>query len=356
MGNIEPKKKSRFKKNIDVLKLPKKTYKTAKKIAKKGLSKSNLALASGLDIFLEKEIGVRKQFFGFLNFIPHKIRKYSKILFPLALMFLILKWDLPIPIDIKKAFALFICIGLLWGLESLPMVVTAIMVPVLIVLLGLGNQTEALSSFSNPVIYLLFGGLILAVAFRKNGLDRRFAFKLLSLSGGDSKKILFYFMLSSAVLGMWMSNTATVALLVPIAISISSYIKKEDNKKFISVLILCIGIGSSIGGMSAITGSTPNAITSAFINENNIFSFSQWMQIGVPISVICFMSAYFLLINMFKIKSKNIIENSKEFFKIDEPLTYNQKKTIAIFLPTIIFWIFGKDIAIYFNLNPNIFS
>ena len=157
MGNIEPKKKSRFKKNIDVLKLPKKTYKTAKKIAKKGLSKSNLALASGLDIFLEKEIGVRKQFFGFLNFIPHKIRKYSKILFPLALMFLILKWDLPIPIDIKKAFALFICIGLLWGLESLPMVVTAIMVPVLIVLLGLGNQTEALSSFSNPVIYLLFG-------------------------------------------------------------------------------------------------------------------------------------------------------------------------------------------------------
>ena len=105
MGNIEPKKKSRFKKNIDVLKLPKKTYKTAKKIAKKGLSKSNLALASGLDIFLEKEIGVRKQFFGFLNFIPHKIRKYSKILFPLALMFLILKWDLPIPIDIKKAFA-----------------------------------------------------------------------------------------------------------------------------------------------------------------------------------------------------------------------------------------------------------
>ncbi len=100
--------------------------------------------------------------------------------------------------EIRKALALFICISLLWALESINMIVTALLIPVLAVALGLINSNNPFSSFSNPIIYLLLSSLILAQAFRKHGLDRMIALKLLSLSGGRVRLILLYTMIVTA--------------------------------------------------------------------------------------------------------------------------------------------------------------
>jgi sodium-dependent dicarboxylate transporter 2/3/5 len=328
-----------------------KTYNKAKHIAHEGISIYNDTLAVGLDHLLAQWNIEEKHFYDFLHFIPEKIRKYSKVILPLLVMVIIINLPVDMSGEIKKTIALFACISLLWGFESIPMVITAILVPVLAVALGLDDQKGALASFSNPIIYLLFGGLVLAVAIRKNGLDRKLAYKLLSLSDGSQKSILLIFMLVSWFLGIWMSNTATIALLIPVAISIAPIIGKE-NKRFVSAIALSIGISSSIGGMAAITGSTPNAITAAFIGEVQYFSFFDWMRIGLPISVFCFFLAYITLLILFRIDGTRI-----QLPKYQErSLTYVQKKTLAIFILTILLWIFGQNIASLLGLSSELFS
>ncbi len=305
-------------------------------------------LGHGVHYFIESEERLAKDFF--FEWLPSKIRKYLKLIIPFMVMFFVLTINLDVSPEIKSSLALFLCIALLWAMESINIVVTALLIPVLAVALGLVKNSNPFISFSNPIIYLLLSGLIIAQTFRKHSLDKMIALKVLALSNGRIKLLLLYTMLITAFFGMWMSNTATIALLVPVIITISGEISSSTKKNYTSMLLLAAGFSSSIGGLATILGGNPNAISAAFLRDRYPFSFFDWSRVGIPVSVFLFITAYIVFLKLYslgdeKIKISKIKKESLKF-------TFNreQKKIILIFLPTVFFWLLGGKISTYLHL------
>lgn len=319
---------------------------------KEGLRKTSDLFGKGFTYFFGFEQKFTHDFlFGYL---PEQIKKYIKIIIPFLLMIFVLVFPIEMDIQVRKALALFICISVLWALESLSMIVTALLIPVLGVMLGLIKNTNPFNSFSNPIIYLLLSGLIIAQAFRKHELDKLLSLKVLALSNGSLKRVLFYLMSISALLGMWMSNTATIALLIPVILSISTKLKTKTEKNYTAMFLLSTGFASAIGGLSTILGGNPNAITAAFLNNVINFEFIDWSIIGFPISLILFFVAYLSFSNIYKLKNEKVAlgELKKEARK--RKLNDQQKKLLLIFIPTILAWLFGAKLFSFLNL-PNDF-
>ena len=337
-----------IKKDIAIRKIVKPTQ------PEKVIRKTSDLLGQGFHYFVEIEQKITHDFlFGYL---PEKIKKYIKLIIPLILMILFLKSPIDIDPQIKKALGLFIFISLLWALESISMIVTALSIPVMAIILGLGKTGNPFASFSNPIIYLLLSGLIIAQAFRKHELDKMLAIRVMALSKGRVKRLLFLLMITTALLGMWMSNTATIALLIPVILSISSDINHKIHKNYTSMLLLAAGFASSMGSITTILGSNPNAITAAFLQNIENFTFLDWSLIGFPVSVVLFILVYFTLIKIYKLKDEKIpIQTlTKEARKIR--LNKSQKKLLLIFIPTILLWLFGDKIGYIFNFPQEFYS
>jgi len=308
------------------------------------IDKTTTLLKNGFQSFVEFEQTIREDFFFY--WLPTHIKKYIKLIIPLLLMGLILISDFGLEPDIKKALALFVCVSLLWAFESINIVVTALLIPVFAVILGLENQSNPFAAFSNPIIYLLLSGLILAQAFRKHNLDRLIAIKVLALSNGKIRKLLFLTMLTTAILGMWMSNTATIALLIPVILSVSKEISTKLNKNYTSMLLLSSGFSSAIGGLTTILGGNPNAITAAFLQNVSEFSFLDWTVIGFPISITLFIVSYFIFLRLYAVKNERIkIDTIKQEAK-KTFLNRDQIKVLGVFVPTLFLWLFGSKIGI----------
>ncbi len=313
-----------------------------------GIRKTAELLGQGLHYFVELEETLTKDFF--FGWLPKKIKKYLKLIIPLLVLIIILNLNLPVEPEIKKAIALFVSIALLWGFESINMIVTALLIPVLAVILGLIKDSNPFVAFSNPIIYLLMAGLIIAQAFRKHELDKMIAIRVLAMSKGNVKRLLLYLMIITALLGMWMSNTATIALLVPVIITLSAEINHRMDRNYTVMFLLGAGFASSIGSLSTILGSNPNAITAAFLRNVSDFTFLDWVKIGFPISVVLFIVAYFVILNLFSVKNEKIpiISLTKEARKVR--LNKNQRKLLMIFFPTIFLWLFGGELTAFLNL------
>jgi solute carrier family 13 (sodium-dependent dicarboxylate transporter), member 2/3/5 len=266
----------------------------------------------------------------FFGWLPQKIKKYLKLFLPFVAMLIVLLLPIPLAPDMKKALALFLCIALLWSLEPVSIIVTSLMVPILVAALQLSESP--FSSFSNPIIYLVLSGLMIAQAFQKHGLDTLIAKKLISYSNGSATKLLFFTMLGTAIIGMWMSNTATIAMFIPIILSLSKKLRKH-----IPMLLIASALASSIGGMVTILGASPNAITAAYLRERGDFSFFDWSLIGLPVAIMVFITVFIVFIRYFRLSSEKIEPEPYEAKK----LTYGQKKLLAVFIPTIILWLIG---------------
>ncbi|MBD3204353.1 DASS family sodium-coupled anion symporter [Candidatus Woesearchaeota archaeon] len=317
-------------------------------IPEKEFKKTAEFVKDGFDYVIEIEEFFRKDFF--FDWLPKKIKKYLKLLIPFVLMFIVLYLPLDINNEIKKALALFVCISFLWALESISMIVTALFIPVLAVALGLIKDSNPFSSFSNPIIYLLLSGLIIGMAFRKHGIDRYLALKVMAFSKGSIKRLLFFTMLITGLLGMWMSNTATLALMIPVILSISKEINQRTEKDYTAMLLLSAGFGGAILGLSTILGGNPNAITAAFLRNISDFTFFDWTKIGFPVSIILFMLAYFIFIKMYNVKEEKIDISNLILSAKQQKLSVDQEKVLLIFLPTIFLWIFGGELSSFLKL------
>ncbi len=318
-----------------------------------GVKKTAELLGSGLHYFVELEEYITKDFF--FGWLPKKIKKYLKVLIPLLVLILILNLNIPVEPQIKKAIALFLCIAMLWGFESISMIVTALLIPVLAVILGLIKNSNPFTSFSNPIIYLLMAGLIIAQAFRKHELDKMIAVRVLAMSKGHVRRLLLYLMIITALMGMWMSNTATIALLVPVIITLSTEINHRAHRNYTVMFLLAAGFASSIGSLTTILGSNPNAITAAFLNNVTDFNFADWVKIGFPISFTLFIIAYFIILNLFNVKKEKIpiITLTKEARRVK--FNKEQRKLLMIFFPTIFLWLFGGELTSFLHLPPQFY-
>jgi len=311
---------------------------------------------SALRTIEQEVLTITPTFFKFFGRLPKLAQRSIKIIIPFAVLLIFSVVQMPIDIQIQHMLGIFFCTALLWTFGSLPLPVTALLVPVLLTFYGVFPTDRALIPFANPVVYLLMGGLIIAEAFRKHGIDRRLAYTIVSRFGGDIGKTLFSLMAVAAILSMWISNTATVALLIPVVLGIASR-AGEDKNRLAVLLLLGIGIGSAVGGMATITGSPPNAVVSGLLAQVTTWTFVDWMKVGLPTAMILLVISWYVLLKVFPIHTRNLdVSSLRDELKSMGPLRTGEKKTLSIFFPTVILWVAGADIGALFGFQPSFMS
>jgi solute carrier family 13 (sodium-dependent dicarboxylate transporter), member 2/3/5 len=182
----------------------------------------------------------------------------------------------PPPDALRTGLALFVLIGGLWMTQALHLSVTALLVPLLAVLAGLMDLRTALASFAHPIIFLFLGGFALAAALQRQGLDRLLALAVLRLAAGRRDAAVALLFGLTALLSMWISNTATAAMMLPLALGL---LRDDDGPPERAFVLLGVAYSASIGGIGTLVGSPPNAIAAAQAG----IGFAEWMRIGVPL-------------------------------------------------------------------------
>lgn len=255
-----------------------------------------------------------------------------------------------------KLLAITTLVSLWWITEPIPIPVTSLAGPTLAVLLGVVPVAAAFASFANPMIFLFMGGFMLAKAMMVHGLDRRFAYGLLSMSwvGSDPVRIMLAIGLASALCSGWVSNTATAAMMFPIAIGLLKAIQEMlaangktidlSGYKYATGLMLMTAYAASIGGVLTPIGTPPNLIMLGFLEQlaNIHISFFDWMIWGAAAMVLYFIIAYFILKRMFPADVRQI-HGAEKFIanRLKEigPWTRGQKNTLFAFLTAVVLWI-----------------
>jgi len=191
-----------------------------------------------------------------------------------------------------------------WATEAVPVAVTAFIPLVLFAPLGIADMRAAAAPYANPIIYLFLGGFMLALAMQKCNLHRRIALFILNVSGTEGRSLVGGFMVTAALLSMWMTNTSTTMMLVPIIISVisviassSSGLPEKEQHNFEVCLLLGTAFGATIGGVATLVGTPPNALLAGFLEENYgiQIGFARWMMVGLPVTIIMLPLAWLVL-------------------------------------------------------------
>ncbi|MCB9080288.1 MAG: DASS family sodium-coupled anion symporter [Lewinellaceae bacterium] len=242
-------------------------------------------------------------------------------------------------------------IAVWWITEVVPIAVTALLPIILFPLLGALSVKDTTTSFGHPYIFLYIGGFILAIAIEKWNLHRRIALNIINAIGTNVKSIILGFMLATAFLSMWISNTATAVMMLPIGTAIIAQLRdnpatiEDENLIFGKALMLAIAYSSSIGGMATLIGSPPNLVFASVANElyGVEITFFNWMIFGLPISIVLLFIAWkYLTGTAFTFKQKSFPGGREEIRKQLKALgkiTFEEKVVLAVFAGTAFAWI-----------------
>ena len=242
-----------------------------------------------------------------------------------------------------------------WLTEAIPLSITAILPLIVIPSFTNVNISDVAKPYANPVIFLLLGGFILGLGFQKSNLHLRFAMLVLKKIGSTKKNILGGIILSTAFLSMWISNTATCLLMLPIVVSILDKMEIKNDFLYKKILLLAIAYSASIGGIATLVGTAPNAIFAGFLMENyNLeINFIDWMKFSLPLVFLLIIILWFFF-NFF-IESKNIPISKNNFiedqYKKLGPFSSKEKITMIILLLTIFLWLSKKSINSALSIN-----
>ncbi len=260
----------------------------------------------------------------------------SMILIANFTLFAVLLNTLPFEAQVNTGLSILVFVAILWLTEAIHVSITALLVPLLAVLFGVFNTSAALANFSNPIIFLFMGGFALAAALNKQELDKAIADKVLLIAKGRMSVAVFMLFGVSAGLSMWISNTATTAMMLPLVLGIMNKVDQREDRNTYVFVLLGIAYCASIGGIATLVGSPPNAIAAAEVG----LSFTEWMALGLPISMILLPIAMIILYVMTKPK----LDHKFELDHAPVEWTNSKKITLSIFLLTVTLWIFGKPI------------
>lgn len=257
-----------------------------------------------------------------------------------------------------RALALFVFTGSILALEPAPLPIAALMVPIGQIALGIDTVDGAFAPFGRPVVFLILGSLFLAEALRKHGLTRRLALYAIVYSVGRFEMLLLGLMMMTGMLSMWVLNTATAAVLIPVAITIAQRVQRaEDAQRVLKMLVLGIGYSSSLGAIATVMGSGENAIASGQLDNIMSFGFLQWMAYGLPIAIILLPLNWFLLLRIFPGASIEIdtVPALREITRLGN-LSSSELKIIVALSASVILWISGSSIEKHFGLPSTILS
>lgn len=202
-----------------------------------------------------------------------------------------------------RAAAVAVLMAVWWMTEAIPIPATALLPLALFPLLDVLEMADTASAYAEDVVFLLMGGFLLAVAMERWGLHRRIALSLVTAVGTGPARIILGFMLATAFLSMWISNTATAAMMLPVALAVGETFKPEDagdTYPFGVALMLGIAYAASIGGVATLIGTPPNAVLAATASEliGVDIGFLQWALVGMPLAAIMLPLAWLLLVKV----------------------------------------------------------
>lgn len=254
--------------------------------------------------------------------------------------------------------AILVWMAVWWSTEAVPVPATAFIPIVTFDLLDIATTAEATAPYAHPIIFLFLGAFVLALAVEKWDLHKRIALMILSKTGTDGKQLILGFMIVAALLSMWMTNTSTTMMLLPIALSVATVITQQtpgipDQAKnsFQTAMLLGVAFAATIGGLSTLIGTPPNAWLAAFLSDQYgiEISFARWMLVGVPVAIILLPIAWLVLTRVaFKVaipksaEAQQYLESSRTALG---SITSAEKRVAIVFLIVVFGWILRRPIA-----------
>jgi sodium-dependent dicarboxylate transporter 2/3/5 len=242
-------------------------------------------------------------------------------------------------------------VAIWWITEAIPIAVTALLPIVLFPLTGALSLSDTTSSFGHKYIFLYLGGFLLAIAIEKWNLHKRIALNIINLIGSNINTIILGFMLATGFMSMWISNTATSVMMLPIGMAVISQFKKRDDGEtsdadFVGkALMLAIAYSASIGGFATLIGTPPNLVLAGVLEETYgvKITFMQWMKVGLPISMVLMFGCWFYLTRFaFKFEQKEFPGGRNEIKTMLAQLgkmSYEEKVVLSVFVSTALLWI-----------------
>ncbi|MEQ8363445.1 MAG: SLC13 family permease [Cyclobacteriaceae bacterium] len=251
-----------------------------------------------------------------------------------------------------------------WVSEAAPIPVTALLPMILFPLFTVATAREAAAPYGDSIIFLFMGGFMIALGLEKHNLHTRIALNLIRLTGTSGNGIILGFMISTALISMWISNTATAVMMLPIATSVTKLLAGEITEadkpkfeKFATGLMLSIAYSASIGGIATIIGTPPNVVTVGFIKRfyDQDVSFATWMVIGIPLMLAILAACYLTITQILYRNGLRSVEGSAELINSKlkglGAFSKEEKRVLAIFAVTCFFWIFRQNINALIGTN-----
>ncbi len=267
--------------------------------------------------------------------------------------------------EVSNMLAVALLMAMLWLTEAIPICITSLLPVVLFPLLGIMSGKEVSTTYFNHIIFLFIGGFIVSLAMERWNLHKRIALRILLLVGSKPIAIMFGFMFATAFLSMWISNTATAMMMIPIVLSVIKKLEElqgaENVKKYSKGLLLGIAYSASIGGIATLVGTPPNIAFTQIYNisfpDNPEVSFLQWMAFALPISVLLFLFAWLYLYFLYK-PAKVWKADMKEIFRKQYAelgkMSYEETVVLIAFVILALLWLFRSSLDIDLGKNFHI--
>lgn len=238
-----------------------------------------------------------------------------------------------------------------WITDAVSISVTALIPLAIFPLVGIMDMKTVAANYGNPIIFLFFGGFVLALALEKADLHKRIALNIIRITGTSPNRVILGFMIATAFLSMWISNTATTVVMLPIGLSVINLLAGNNknlrtiDKNFALSIMLGIAYAANVGGISTIIGTPPNTVIVGFMEQEyqTEISFLKWMLMGVPFCILMITSIYFILVkwvypNQLKPLADTNTIIKEELHKLG-PIQAIEKRVLVIFSLTMILWI-----------------
>ncbi|WP_020527188.1 SLC13 family permease [Flexithrix dorotheae] len=238
-----------------------------------------------------------------------------------------------------------------WISEAVELPVTALVPIVLLPFTGVLDIKEATAPYSSPIVFLFMGGFVVALGMEKYQLHKRIALNIVSFTGTNANGIILGFMLATAFLSMWISNTATTVMMLPIAVSVISLLSDQTDPEskglryFSLAIMLGIAYSANVGGISTLIGTPPNSVFAGFIYESMGFeiSFLNWMLMAFPFTTVLLFITYFFLVKILYPNKLGHFSGSAEVIRAEKQklgvLKAGEKRVLIVFICTAVLWI-----------------
>lgn len=244
-----------------------------------------------------------------------------------------------------------------WITEAVPLPVTALLPMVLLPFLKVMTMNEASAPYASPIVFLFMGGFMIAVAMERWQLHRRIALSIVQKTGTNANGIVLGFMLATAALSMWISNTATTVMMLPIALSVVHLLEKvrsplihQGMRNFALTMMLGIAYAANIGGTATIIGTPPNVVFAGILSRefDTEVTFARWMIMAFPFALLLLGITYWMLVHLLYPNRLGAFEGAQGIIEreVNElgPMSIGEKRILAVFVITALLWIFRTNL------------